>query len=91
MNAHGPKSIDSPEMAPVRDALRRLLTGHEPYPALVVDRHWTLVDANDGPSVATGVELTDLLPAGVTDVRVTGATCTTPNGMTSISLEEALS
>jgi len=45
---YGERAIDSPELAPVREALRRLLTGHEPYPALVVDRHWTLVDANAG-------------------------------------------
>ena len=38
--------LDDPEMGPVRDALERLLRGHEPYPAVVVDRHWGLVAAN---------------------------------------------
>jgi hypothetical protein len=33
-------------MTPVREALRQVLAGHEPYPAVVVDRHWDLVDAN---------------------------------------------
>src|SRR3954467_9613630 len=28
------RAIDAPEMAPVRRALARVLTGHEPYPAL---------------------------------------------------------
>jgi transcriptional regulator with XRE-family HTH domain len=30
----------------VRDAVDLILKGHEPYPALLVDRHWTLVSAN---------------------------------------------
>ena len=29
---------DSPEMASVRQAVRQVLGGHEPYPAVVVDR-----------------------------------------------------
>src|SRR5262249_29614273 len=33
-------SIDEPAMAPVREALGVILTGHEPNPAVVVDRHW---------------------------------------------------
>src|SRR5919109_2439825 len=40
------RDLDAPEMEPVREALDRLLSGHEPYPALVVDRHWNLVAAN---------------------------------------------
>ena len=38
--------LGAPEMEPVREALDRLLDAHEPYPALVVDRHWNLVAAN---------------------------------------------
>src|SRR5215467_4788174 len=38
--------VEAPPMAAVREALRLVLAGHEPYPALVVDRHWNLVDAN---------------------------------------------
>jgi transcriptional regulator with XRE-family HTH domain len=32
------RSLDAPEMAPVRQALDRFLRSHEPYPAIVVDR-----------------------------------------------------
>lgn len=42
----GERPLDSSEMTPVRQALDRFLRAHEPYPALVVDRHWTLVAAN---------------------------------------------
>lgn len=42
--------LDAPEMDAVRTALRRLLTAHEPYPAVVLDRGWHLVDANASAS-----------------------------------------
>jgi transcriptional regulator with XRE-family HTH domain len=35
-----------PELRPVRDALDRVLAGHEPYPAVVANRRWELVMAN---------------------------------------------
>ncbi|RDI62943.1 helix-turn-helix domain-containing protein [Nocardia pseudobrasiliensis] len=38
--------LDAAELEPVRDALRCILEGHMPYPALVVDRHSNLVEAN---------------------------------------------
>ena len=40
-------SLHSPQMMAIREALRRLLAGHDPYPAVVVDRWWNLVEAND--------------------------------------------
>ena len=44
----GERSLDESEMAPIREALERFLTAHEPYPALVVDRHWNVLGANRG-------------------------------------------
>lgn len=41
-------ALEADEMVPVRDALDRIVIGHQPYPAVVVDRHWDLVVANDG-------------------------------------------
>ena len=46
-------ALDAPPMAAVRAAVRQVLTGHEPYPAVVVDRAWTLVDANAGLALLT--------------------------------------
>jgi len=40
------RSLEDDEMDPVRDALDRILAGHEPYPAVIVDRRWDLVTAN---------------------------------------------
>jgi transcriptional regulator with XRE-family HTH domain len=49
--------LDASEMQPVREALGKILAGHEPFPAVVVDRRWDLVALN---VAATGV-----LAAGV--------------------------
>lgn len=40
------RGLDEPELAAVRAALGQVLRGHEPYPAVVVNRWWDLVDAN---------------------------------------------
>jgi len=40
------RSLDDPAMAAARAAIALVLQGHEPYPALAVDRHWNLVEAN---------------------------------------------
>mgnify|MGYP001161692181 CR=1 FL=1 len=42
----GERRLDDPALAATREALERVLQGHEPCPALLVDRHWTLVSAN---------------------------------------------
>ncbi len=44
------RSLQDPELAPVREALDVILSGHEPYPAVVVDRGWNLVAANSAMS-----------------------------------------
>lgn len=44
--AYGQRSLGEPEMGPIRETLDRLLAAHEPFPALVVDRHWGLVAGN---------------------------------------------
>lgn len=45
---YGQTDLEAPELAPVRDALDLVLRHHEPFPALVVDRHWDLVRGNAG-------------------------------------------
>ena len=42
------RPFDDPALKAARRAVDLVLKGHEPYPALAVDRHWTLVAAN-GP------------------------------------------
>jgi transcriptional regulator with XRE-family HTH domain len=38
--------LDAEELAQVRAALDRMLAHHEPFPAVVMDRHWNLMMAN---------------------------------------------
>lgn len=44
--AYAERAMNDPDMSAVREAVAGVLAGHEPYPALAVDRHWNLVQAN---------------------------------------------
>lgn len=59
-------TLDEPTMRPVRAALDKILTGHQPFPAVIVDRRWDLVAANDA---ALSV-LTDGVDAALLEGRV---------------------
>src|SRR4051794_36022842 len=48
---YGESSLDSPEMAEVRQALDLVLDHHDPLPAIVIDRGWNLVLANKGAAL----------------------------------------
>ncbi len=64
-------SLDAEQLSPVRAALDKILAGHEPYPAVVVDRRWDLVAANR-PALAILGDLADpeLLAPPVNALRV---------------------
>jgi transcriptional regulator with XRE-family HTH domain len=64
--------LDSDAMAPARNALDKILSGHEPYPALIVDRRWDLVSAN-APAMAIMTDSVDpaLLGPPANTLRVT--------------------
>ena len=44
--AYGEYDYEAPQLGAAREAIDAILRGHEPYPAVVVDRHWELVAAN---------------------------------------------
>lgn len=44
--AYRETAIAEPAMAAIRRALERALTHHEPYPAVVMDRHWNITQTN---------------------------------------------
>jgi len=50
------RRLDDPALQQARRAVELVIAGHAPFPALAVDRHWTLVSANAS---------VDLLLAGV--------------------------
>jgi transcriptional regulator with XRE-family HTH domain len=43
---YGDRPLEDPTLVQARAALDLLLTAHEPYPALTIDRHWNIVGAN---------------------------------------------
>jgi transcriptional regulator with XRE-family HTH domain len=45
--SYGERPLDASELEPVRQALDKILRGHEPFPAVVVDRRWDIVAANE--------------------------------------------
>ena len=61
----------APEMQPVRDAVDRLLAAHEPYPAILVDRRWTLMAANNAAIVLVDGVAPELLDAPCNVLRAT--------------------
>lgn len=65
------RSLDSDEMANVRIALDRFLRAHEPYPAVVVDRHHNLLAANDALAILTDGVAPELLEPPANGLRVT--------------------
>jgi transcriptional regulator with XRE-family HTH domain len=69
--AYTERAIDAPEMAPVREALDRILKGHEPYPAVVVDRWWDLAGANAGVALLTSMVAPHLLEPPANALRIT--------------------
>jgi transcriptional regulator with XRE-family HTH domain len=65
------RSLDDPALKEARAAIEMVLSGHEPYPALAVDRHWTLISANRALTrFLTGIS-PDLLQPPVNVLRLT--------------------
>ncbi|MDX3225999.1 helix-turn-helix domain-containing protein [Streptomyces sp. ME19-01-6] len=64
------KPLAHPLMAPVLDAVRQVLRGHEPYPALVVDGEWSIVDANASFALFTEGVAPELLEPPVNALRL---------------------
>jgi len=62
--------LDGQDLAAVRAALRRVLSGHEPYPALVVNRWWELLDCNTPVGVLTEPVAAHLLAPPVNVLRL---------------------
>ena len=55
------RALDEPEMQPVHEAVQLVLDGHDPYPAITVDRGWALVAHNRGAALLMAGLPEDLL------------------------------
>lgn len=64
------RELDATELKPVRDAIGHVLAGHEPYPALAVDRHWNLVASNAALSLLLEDVSAELLQPPVNCMRL---------------------
>jgi transcriptional regulator with XRE-family HTH domain len=68
--AYPERGLAAPELHAVQNALKRVLDGHEPYPAVVVNRWWELVDANAGIALFTSHVRPELLEPPVNVLRL---------------------
>jgi transcriptional regulator with XRE-family HTH domain len=64
------RSLDTPEMQAVREAVDRVLRGHEPYPAIATDRHWQLVAFNQAVEPLLETVSAELLAPPVNVLRL---------------------
>jgi transcriptional regulator with XRE-family HTH domain len=62
--------LEDPEMAPVRRAIDLILAGHDPYPAVVIDRAWEMLGANRAVALLTAGVAPDLLEPPVNVLRL---------------------
>jgi transcriptional regulator with XRE-family HTH domain len=59
------------ELGPIKDALDQLLAGHEPFPAIVVDRGWNVIAVNSAIGRLTAGAAEHLLEPPVNALRLT--------------------
>ncbi|WP_407319935.1 helix-turn-helix transcriptional regulator [Isoptericola halotolerans] len=71
------RRLDDPALGPVLHSLRELLTAHLPYPALLLDDHWDVVEANAAVDALLSGCAADLLEPPINVVRL----CLHPEGL----------
>ncbi|MGO4424146.1 helix-turn-helix domain-containing protein, partial [Streptomyces sp. MCAF7] len=64
-------SVDDPSMGPLREGMERLLTGYDPYPAIVVDGMYQVVAANQGMAMLLEGVADHLLRPPMNAMRIT--------------------
>lgn len=67
---YGGRALDSAEIATVMAGLRDLLDAHLPYPALLLDEHWDVVDTNAAVDVLLRGCAPELLEPPVNALRI---------------------
>lgn len=67
---HHELPLDHPELAAARRAVDLILKGHEPFPALAVDRQWNMVSANAAAQLFIGGAAPHLLEPPVNVLRL---------------------
>ncbi len=74
---YGETSLSDPAMAMMHSAIQRLLDADDPYPGLVIDRHWNVVLSNTAATTLVAALPPDLLGPPINVYRV----CLHPRGL----------
>ncbi len=74
---YGETSLSDPAMAMMHAAIQRLLDAHDPYPGLVIDRHWNVVLSNTAATMLVAALPPELLGPPINVYRV----CLHPQGL----------
>jgi len=69
--AYPQHGLDEPQVGAVRDALQQVLRSHEPFPAVVINRWWDMVDGNGAIELFVADCATQLLEPPVNVLRLT--------------------
>lgn len=64
------RGLDDPGLGQARHAIEMILKGHEPFPALAVDRHWNMIAANEALAPLLGGVAPALLAPPVNVLRL---------------------
>ena len=64
------RSLGDPAAHAAKQAVEVVLKGHEPYPALAIDRHWTLLASNSAVAPLLGGAADELLQPPVNVLRL---------------------
>ncbi|PMS30751.1 transcriptional regulator [Paraburkholderia rhynchosiae] len=64
------RALSDPQLSAAREAVELVLKGHEPYPALAIDRHWTIVATNNALAPLLSGASPDLLKPPVNALRL---------------------
>ncbi len=64
------RALSDPQLDAAREAVELVLKGHEPYPAVAVDRHWTIIAANHALAPLLSGAKPTLLEAPVNALRL---------------------
>jgi transcriptional regulator with XRE-family HTH domain len=67
-HAYRETGLSQPELAQTQKAIQLIFQHQEPYPAVVMDRHWNLIDSNNSAKSLFGLLLSDSKTPGPPNV-----------------------
>lgn len=68
--AYPERGLEAPPLSAVTEAMRQVITAHMPNPALAVDGHWELIDANDAVFAMVAGTAPELMEPPINVLRV---------------------